>query len=86
MPEHNPNARLETFCDGVFAIAMTLLIVDIKIPSTVEITNTHQFWVALNHVMPSIVAFLLSFTIIFITGVNHHAALRTISRRSTTFT
>ena len=86
MPEHNPNARLETFCDGVFAIAMTLLIVDIKIPSTVEITNTVQFWTALNHMTPSIVAFLLSFTIIFITWVNHHATLRSVSRRSTTFT
>jgi len=85
MPEHNPNARLETFCDGVFAIAMTLLIVDIKIPSTVEITNTGQFWVALNHITPSIVAFLLSFTIIFITWVNHHSTLKSLSRTSTAF-
>jgi uncharacterized membrane protein len=85
MPEHNPNARLETFCDGVFAIAMTLLIVDIKIPSTVEITNTDQFWAALNHVTPSIVAFLLSFTIIFITWVNHHSTLKSVSRTSTSF-
>jgi uncharacterized membrane protein len=85
MPEHNPNARLETFCDGVFAIAMTLLIVDIKIPSTTAITNTDQFWVALSHIMPSIVAFLLSFTIIFITWVNHHSTLKSVSKTSTPF-
>src|SRR5215471_2445767 len=85
MPEHNPNARLETFCDGVFAIAMTLLIVDIKIPSTEAITNTIEFWRALSHIGPSILAFLLSFTIIFITWVNHHSTLKSISKTSTTF-
>ena len=40
MSAENPNSRLEAFCDGVFAIALTLLIIDIKIPSTVEINNT----------------------------------------------
>jgi len=85
MAEHNPNARLETFCDGVFAIAMTLLIVDIKIPSTATITNTNQFWLTLKHLTPSILAFLLSFTIIFITWVNHHNNLKSISKTSTTF-
>jgi hypothetical protein len=28
----NDNSRLEAFCDGVFAIALTLLIIDIKLP------------------------------------------------------
>ena len=85
MTEHNPNARLETFCDGVFAIAMTLLIVDIKMPSIPKITNTNEFWLALNHLTPSILAFLLSFTIIFITWVNHHSTLKSVSKTSTTF-
>ena len=47
MAETNPNSRLEAFCDGVFAIALTLLIIDIKIPSTAEINNTPGFWHAL---------------------------------------
>ncbi len=29
----HPNARLEALCDGVFAIAMTLLILDVRLPS-----------------------------------------------------
>jgi TMEM175 potassium channel family protein len=85
MSEHNPNNRLEIFCDGVFAIAMTLLIIDIKIPSTVEITDTESFWRVLRYVTPSILAFALSFTIIFITWVNHHNTLRWLTKTSTAF-
>jgi uncharacterized membrane protein len=84
MSEHNPNARLEAFCDGVFAIAMTLLIIDIKIPSA-EITNTHNFWIALKHITPSMLSFLLSFIIILITWVNHHNSLRSLNKISNPF-
>jgi uncharacterized membrane protein len=70
MTETSPNSRLEAFCDGVFAIALTLLIIDIKIPSTAVIHDTTDFWLALKHIAPSICAFLLSFTIILITWVN----------------
>ncbi|MBX7142176.1 MAG: DUF1211 domain-containing protein [Chitinophagales bacterium] len=81
----NPNTRLETFCDGVFAIALTLLIIDIKIPSTREITNTAEFWLALYSITPSILAFILSFAIILITWVNHHAALLLITKSAPSF-
>jgi uncharacterized membrane protein len=76
MPETNPYSRLEAFCDGVFAIALTLLIIDIRIPSSTIINNTAEFWHALEHAAPSIFAFVLSFTIILITWVNHHNALK----------
>jgi uncharacterized membrane protein len=85
MSEPNPNSRLETFCDGVFAIALTLLIIDIKIPSTTDINNSADFWHALGHVAPSIFAFILSFIIILITWVNHHACLKLLNRSSVKF-
>jgi uncharacterized membrane protein len=85
MSEANPNSRLEAFCDGVFAIALTLLIIDIKIPSTTEINNTSEFWLVLRHIAPSIFAFVLSFIIILITWVNHHAALKLINKSSVSF-
>jgi len=81
----NPNARLEAFCDGVFAIALTLLIIDIGIPATIEINNTAEFWTALKNILPSIFAFLLSFIVIFITWVNHHASLKLVARTSPSF-
>ena len=49
MAETNPNSRLEAFCDGVFAIALTLLIIDIKIPASATINNIVDFWLALYH-------------------------------------
>jgi uncharacterized membrane protein len=85
MAESNPNSRLEAFCDGVFAIALTLLIIDIKIPSTEKINNTADFWLALKHIAPSMLAFVLSFTIILITWVNHHSALKLTNKSSASF-
>src|SRR5258705_2910552 len=85
MAETNPNSRLEAFCDGVFAIALTLLVIDIKIPSTIAINNTADFWLALRHVAPSIFAFVLSFIIILITWVNHHNTLKLVNKSSPSF-
>ena len=85
MAEANPNSRLEAFCDGVFAIALTLLIIEVSIPSTIEIANTSDFWLALKHIFPSIFAFLLSFIVIFITWVNHHASMKLVFNSSAAF-
>ncbi len=85
MAETNSNSRLEAFCDGVFAIALTLLIIDVKIPSTAEVNNTNEFWLVLKHIAPSIFAFVLSFFVILITWVNHHAFLRLVNKSSASF-
>ena len=85
MAETGVNTRLEAFCDGVFAIALTLLIIDIKLPSTERIGSNAELWRALLHLAPSVFAFLLSFVIILITWVNHHATLSLIHRSSAPF-
>ena len=85
MSESNPASRLEAFCDGVFAIALTLLIIDIKIPPTKEIKNTAEFWNALKDISPSVFAFLLSFIIILITWVNHHNAAKLLNKVSNSY-
>lgn len=85
MSETSPNARLEAFSDGVFAIAITLLIIDVKIPPTKESETTAQFWSVLKHIAPTIGAFLLSFIIILITWVNHHNGLKLGNKSSPAF-
>ena len=80
-----PNSRLETFCDGVFAIALTLLVIDIKVPASHAIGTTRELWLALRHLVPSVLVFVLSFVIVLITWVNHHAAFRLVNRSSAAF-
>jgi len=85
MAETHSNVRLEAFCDGVFAIALTLLIIDIRLPSTDGIGSTTELWRALQHLGPSVFAFLLSFGVILITWVNHHETLRLVHGSSASF-
>jgi uncharacterized membrane protein len=85
LAELHPNTRLEAFCDGVFAIALTLLIIDIKILAPEGIHTTRELWLALRHLGPSISAFVLSFAIILITWVNHHRFFRWLNKSSGSF-
>jgi uncharacterized membrane protein len=86
MSAENPNARLETFCDGVFAIAITLLILEVRAPVAESIHSSEELWHSLKHLLPAIFAFLLSFVIILITWVNHHAAFKLMNKSSSHFT
>jgi len=78
-------ARLEAFCDGVFAIALTLLIIEVKLPALPGVETTAAFWRAIGHLMPTVFAFGLSFTIIFITWVNHHGGVKLVNKSSAPF-
>jgi len=75
---------MEYFCDGVFAIALTLLIIDIKMPA-LAIGSSADFWLALWNIVPSVMAFTLSFIVIFITWVNHHSTMLLVNRSSASF-
>lgn len=82
---HNLTSRLEAFCDGVFAIAITLLIIEIKVPAHDTITSTHTLFMALLEHWPSWFSFLLSFGTIFIAWANHHNSFRLVNKTSTLF-
>ncbi len=82
----NPNSRLEAFCDGVFAIALTLLIIEIKIPPLESVHTKNELWAAFAKAWPSWLAFLVSFITILISWVNHSHALKLIGKYSTKFT
>jgi uncharacterized membrane protein len=85
MAEESTNSRLETFCDGVFAIALTLLILEIKIPLAENIHTSDDLWHSLKHLIPYLYAFLLSFAIILISWVNHHAMMKLVHRATPPF-
>ena len=76
--------RLEAFSDGVFAIAITLLIIEIKVPHAGEVTAAGGLWPALWHLWPSYLAYVISFVTIGIMWANHHAIshyVRRVDRR-----
>ncbi len=66
-------SRLEAFTDGVFAIVITLLVLDIKLPGD---TTTQNLDSNLEHILPALGAYALSFTIVGMYWVAHHLASR----------
>jgi uncharacterized membrane protein len=65
--------RLEAFSDGVFAIVITLLILDVRFPADKPLTLE-----TLLHVGPHVLAFVLSFVIVGVYWVSHHNMLHFI--------
>ena len=72
--------RLETFSDGVFAIAATLLVLEFSVSATSGPRLGH----ALLHLWPSYLAYVTSFLTIGIIWINHHYCVQTIARADRT--
>lgn len=72
--------RIEFFSDAVFAIAMTLLVLDIKVP---EIDRADELWPALVALAPEYFAYALSFVTIAINWMSHHRKFRVITGYTT---
>lgn len=85
MTEKNPNVRLEAFSDGVFAIAITLLILEIKVPPLESVHSTADVWKAIAHLWPSFLALLLSFILILISWVGHHNIVKLLDKTGDRF-
>jgi uncharacterized membrane protein len=67
--------RLEAFSDGVLAIIITIMMLEIKIPHGNE-------WLEIWELMPVFLSYLLSFTFVGIYWGNHHHLLHTVKRVS----
>ena len=65
-------SRVEAFSDGVFAIAITLLVFNIKVPYLPPGASNHALLEALLAAWPSLLAFVISFATLLILWVNHH--------------
>jgi uncharacterized membrane protein len=62
---------VEMFSDGVFAIAITLLVLELHVPKHTEVT-AHGLGAALLHEWPAYLAFVISFLSILVMWFNHH--------------
>lgn len=77
--------RVEAFSDGVFAIAITLLILEIKVPSFEQSPVNKDLFISLLNLWPSYGAFLMSFTGILIMWINHHGFFNYLRRIDSKF-
>ena len=65
--------RLAAFSDGVIAIIITIMVLELKIPHGTD-------WAALEAVAPSFFTYVLSFVYLAIYWNNHHHLLHTVQR------
>ena len=70
-----PKGRLEAFSDGVIAILITIMVLELHIPAG-------SSWHALGHDLPALLAYVLSFVYLGIYWNNHHHMLAAVSRVS----
>lgn len=88
-PAHSPDetvsrvsgtSRVEAFSDGVMAIAITLLVLDLRVPTEFETATAGGLLPALLAKWPNYVAYLAGFFTIGIIWLNHHALVDAIRR------
>jgi uncharacterized membrane protein len=72
--------RLEAFSDGVFAIAVTLLVLDIRVPGLEQTDGGAHLLDALVDLWPSYLGYVTSFATILIMWMNHHLIFRAFRR------
>jgi uncharacterized membrane protein len=75
--------RVQALADGVFAVAMTLLVLDLRLPDA-HAEDSHQLWTQLTDLGPSIAAYLLSFTMLGTFWLALHAVLDLCERSDRT--
>src|SRR5438477_11444653 len=76
--QEKETGRIEAFSDGVYAIAITLLILDIKVPT--EAADNGELWQALIRQWPTYLALVSSFLTVLIMWINHHRLFTHIRR------
>jgi uncharacterized membrane protein len=69
--------RVETFSDGIFAIIVTLLILEIKVPHIEHAASVGELAGAIIALLPKFASWIISFLTICIVWVNHHRLFET---------
>ncbi len=73
-------ARVAALSDGVFAVAMTLLVLDLKTPAAALVHDDASLAVALLHLAPRLLVFMLSFLTLGIFWMGQQAQLNYLDR------
>lgn len=71
---------MEAFSDGVFAIVVTLLVLELRVPALPENFSTQDVLKELIHLFPKFFSFAMSFVIVAIFWVNHHQFFHSLEK------
>lgn len=66
------HTRLEQLSDGIFAIVMTILVFEIKIPAVWGQIDNMELWLQIKHLFPVLISYILSFSLLFTYWRAHH--------------
>ncbi|HWX89508.1 MAG TPA: TMEM175 family protein, partial [Rhizomicrobium sp.] len=72
--------RLEALSDGVFAVAMTLLVLDLKAPLAEAVHSEADLWAALLALSPKLLTYLMSFVTLGIFWLGQQAQFNLLER------
>jgi uncharacterized membrane protein len=82
-PEHRPRIadveRVAFFSDAVFAIALTLLAVELRLPPGTEVVDGASLVDALSEMGPQLLSFILSFFVIIMFWLGHYRTFRLVT-------
>lgn len=78
-------SRLETLTDGIFAIAMTLLVLNLQVPQIPAALVAARLPHALEALWPRVLSFILSFVVVGVYWVGHHNQFHYIRRVDRSF-
>ena len=79
-----PLHRIEALTDGIFAVAMTLLVIELKLPEHGSIESAEALGAALIELVPKAIAWLLSFFVLAMFWVGHHRVFAFVKRADAT--
>jgi uncharacterized membrane protein len=66
------HTRLDELSDGIFAIVMTLLVFEIRVPSFFTDPSNQELWYELTKLLPAFSSYILSFALLFTYWRAHH--------------
>lgn len=72
--------RLAALSDGIFAVAMTLLVLDLRVPAAEAVHSEHDLWRALVALSPRLAMYVMSFLTLGIFWVGQQTQLNHLSR------
>lgn len=72
--------RLVFFSDAVFAIAITLLVIELHAPERLQPYTSENLWRALAGQAPALLGFVISFGVVSLFWANHHRSMGLLAR------